>query len=301
MLVRDLALSALDTRTSHREVFSFCAGEMIRGGEGEVLVEYVDPDDVVYRGIIRRLADITQTKSSAYLVTEVPMPVGGSTSERIQHSLVHPTDVPIDGFPGLFRLVESMRASRSLKAAQLIRLDGSIRPVFLEWVKPAGAVYIFGAGHVGTWVARLASYIDFKVIVLDDRCECASLERLPEVDEVIVLISYEGALSKLPIDEDSYLVIVTRDQAHDKAILEQALRTPARYIGMMGSRRKSAAVFRELLDEGFSEASFQRVHSPIGLHIGGETPEEVAVSIIAEIIEIKEWNRATAKYAVASI
>ena len=285
--VKELALSALETKTSYRAVFSFCAGDMVCGGEGEVLVEYVDPNDLVYHNIIRRLAYITQTKGSAYLVTEVPMPVGGSTSDRLNHSLMNRTGTLMGGFPGCHDLVESMREAHALKAAQLTGLDGWESPVLLEWIKPAGTVYMFGAGHVGIWVARLASYLDFRVIVLDDRSEFASPEKVPEADEVIPLSSYEGALSDLPIDEDSYVVIVTRGHAQDKAILEQALRTPARYIGMMGSRRKSAVVFRELLREGFSEESLQRVHSPIGLHIGGETPEEIAVSIIAEMIEMR--------------
>ncbi len=285
--VRELALSAIETRTSYREVFSFCAGEMVCGGEGDVLVEYVDGNNVLFHEIIRCLADITQTKGSAYLVSEVPMPVGGSSSYRLNHSLMDRTGLRIGELPECLDLIESMRRRRALKAAQLTELAGWECPVLLEWIKPTGTVYMFGAGHVGVWVARFASFLDFKVIVLDDRSEFASSVKIPEADEIIVLDSYGGALSDLPIDDDSYLIIVTRGHAYDKAVLEQALRTPARYIGMIGSRRKTAVVFQTLLKEGFSEEDFRRVHSPIGLHIGGETPQELAVAIIAEMIQTR--------------
>jgi xanthine dehydrogenase accessory factor len=94
-------------------------------------------------------------------------------------------------------------------------------------------------------------------------------------------------MAGLPVDPTSYLVIVTRGHTHDKTVLEQALSTEAAYIGMIGSRRKIEAIYKRLLEEGFSEEQLARVHAPIGIDIGAETPEEIAVSIVAELIKVR--------------
>ncbi|MBW1936825.1 MAG: XdhC family protein, partial [Deltaproteobacteria bacterium] len=93
-----------------------------------------------------------------------------------------------------------------------------------------------------------------------------------------------------PVDESSFLVIVTRGHIHDKVVLAQALKTKARYIGMIGSRRKVSAIFERLKEEGFSEDDLKRVHAPIGLEIGAETPEEIAISIVAELIKVRAFK-----------
>jgi len=291
--VRDVALRAITTGQSHRAMFSFCGdveagpGEMICGGEADVFIEYVASGDPVHEKIIRRLLEITRNKASAYLISEVPLSIGERTPYSLNRALIDSMGSRIGGFPGCIQLIEALRGRDLLKSAQLTELGGWEYPVFLEWIKPAGTVYIFGAGHVGLCVARLAAYVDFKVVVIDDRSEFASPQKLPDADEIVVLDSFEEAVDDLPVDEDSYLVIVTRGHAHDGTVLAQALRTPARYIGMIGSRRKTAIVFQAMLKGGFSEADLQRVHAPIGLNIGGETPREIAVSIIAEMIQVR--------------
>jgi xanthine dehydrogenase accessory factor len=286
--VRDSAIRSIETMTSHRAVFTFCADEMVCGGEADVLVEFVAPDDALHHKIIHRLVQIAETKDSAYLVSEVPVSVGASTSHKLGHALIDRTGFKIGGFAGdCLELIGSLNVRNMLKDAQLTELDGWEHPVLLEKIKPAGTVYIFGAGHVGASVSYQASYVDFKVIVLDDRSDFASIENVPEADEIIGLDSYVDALFDLPIDEDSYIVIATRGHSHDKTVLEQALRTPARYIGMIGSRCKAEVISQKLLQEGFGEEDIRRVHSPIGLHLGGETPQELAVAIIAEIIQVR--------------
>jgi xanthine dehydrogenase accessory factor len=124
-------------------------------------------------------------------------------------------------------------------------------------------------------------------VVLDDRSDFANKERFPKADRIIVIPSYENLFSGLDIDQDSYLVIVTRGHLHDKTVLEQSLRTKAGYIGMIGSRRKQHLVYEELLEKGFTEDDLKRVHNPIGLDIHAETPEEIAVSIVAELISAR--------------
>ncbi len=147
-----------------------------------------------------------------------------------------------------------------------------------------GTAYLFGAGHVSQKLAILTRMVDFRTVVLDDREEFANQERFRDADEVRVIPSFEQAFSDLEIDPDSYLVIVTRGHSHDRTVLEQALRTEANYIGMIGSRRKREAIYKSLLNQGFTAEDLNRVHSPIGLSIRAETPEEMAVSIVAELI-----------------
>jgi len=151
-------------------------------------------------------------------------------------------------------------------------------------------VYLFGAGHVSRPVAELAAMVDFRTIVLDDREEFANNERFPKADQIVVLPSYDDVFAGLEIGGDSYLVIVTRGHLHDKTVLEQSLRTDAGYVGMIGSRRKQRLVYDELLGKGFCEDDLNRVHNPIGLDIAAETPEEIAVSIVAELIAARAKN-----------
>jgi xanthine dehydrogenase accessory factor len=109
----------------------------------------------------------------------------------------------------------------------------------------------------------------------------------------VVPESFEGVLSTLPIDEDSYVVIVTRGHSHDRSVLAQALGTRARYLGMIGSKNKVAETLRILGEQGFPAANLERVHAPIGLSIGAETPEEIAISIAAQLIQVRAGGLVT--------
>jgi xanthine dehydrogenase accessory factor len=177
--------------------------------------------------------------------------------------------------------IASSFAQRS--STDIVNLEGG--RYLVEPVCGRGTVFIFGAGHVSLELARLTSHIEFRTVVLDDRSEFANRDRFPMADEVHVSAGFDRALQALSIGPDSYLVIVTRGHSHDKAVLAQALRTSAGYIGMIGSRRKRGEIYAALLKEGFSRESLERVHCPIGLEIGAQTPEEIAVSITAELIK----------------
>jgi xanthine dehydrogenase accessory factor len=158
---------------------------------------------------------------------------------------------------------------------------------FVEPLCSEGSAYIFGAGHIGQKLAQLTKFAGFRTVVLDDREEFANREILSSADRIEVLRSVDEAMKDLDIDEESYLVIVTRGHLHDKTVLGQALRTRARYIGMIGSRTKRGATYEVLTKEGFTAGDFARVHAPIGLDIGAETPEEIAISIVAELIQAR--------------
>lgn len=160
---------------------------------------------------------------------------------------------------------------------------GGTLDIFIEPVLPKALLYVFGAGHVALSLYRAANNAGFEVTVIDDRDSYANRERFPEAKEIIAE-DYEQAMSRLRPSENSYVVIVTRGHRDDMRVLRWAVQTQARYIGMIGSKRKTIAIFRELVKEGIPEQLFERVHAPVGLDIGAITPEEIAVAITAELI-----------------
>ena len=163
---------------------------------------------------------------------------------------------------------------------------GGTLDIFIEPILPVALLYLFGAGHVAANVCKIASQAGFDVTVIDDRETYANRDRLPDAKEVIAE-DFDAAMTRLSPSESSYIVIVTRGHRDDMRCLRWAVQTPARYIGMIGSKRKTLTVFRELTKEGLSPQLFERVHAPIGLDIGAVTPEEIAVAITAELIAIR--------------
>lgn len=160
---------------------------------------------------------------------------------------------------------------------------GGTLEIFIEPVQPPAALYVFGAGHVGMQLARTAALAGFEVTVVDDRAAFATRERFPEARAVMAM-DFEQAMAELAPSAAAYIVIVTRGHQDDMRVLRWAVQTPARYVGMIGSRRKTITVFEALQKEGIPAPLFERVHAPVGLDIGAVTPEEIAVAITAELI-----------------
>src|SRR6266853_2076011 len=160
---------------------------------------------------------------------------------------------------------------------------GGTLDIFVEPILPPALLYIFGAGHVSVNLYQVARRAGFEVIVVDDREAYANRQRFPEAKEIIAE-DFDRVMAQLNPGEAAYLVIVTRGHRDDMRVLRWAVQTPAPYIGMIGSKRKTIAVFRELTKEGLSAQLFERVHAPVGLDIGAITPEEIAVAIAAELI-----------------
>jgi xanthine dehydrogenase accessory factor len=160
---------------------------------------------------------------------------------------------------------------------------GGTLEIFVEPILPPAELYIFGAGHVAASLYRVARIAGFDVTVVDDREAYANRERFPDAQQVIAE-DFEKAMGQIVPSESSYIVIVTRGHRDDMRILRWAVQTPARYVGMIGSKRKTITIFKELQQEGLAAALFERVHAPVGLDIGAITPEEIAVSITAELI-----------------
>jgi xanthine dehydrogenase accessory factor len=160
---------------------------------------------------------------------------------------------------------------------------GGTLDIFIEPVLPPAVLYMFGAGHVAVNLYKVASNAGFDITVIDDREAYANRERFPDAKEVIA-DDFDKAMARLSPKDSAYIVILTRGHRDDMRVLRWAVQTPARYIGMIGSKRKTIAIFRELVAEGISEQLFKRVHAPVGLDIGAVTPEEIAVAITAELI-----------------
>ncbi|HVO82250.1 MAG TPA: XdhC/CoxI family protein [Terriglobales bacterium] len=163
---------------------------------------------------------------------------------------------------------------------------GGTLDIFIEPVLPPASLYVFGAGHVALNLYKVARNAGFDVTVVDDREAYANRERFPEANEVIAE-DFDQATARLTPNESSYIVIVTRGHRDDMRVLRWAVQTRARYIGMIGSKRKTITIFRELSKEGLPQELFERVHAPVGLDIGAITPEEIAVAITAELIAVR--------------
>ena len=163
---------------------------------------------------------------------------------------------------------------------------GGTLEVFVEPVIPPAGLYIFGGGHVALSLCKVACLAGFEVTVIDDRGSYANRERFPEAGQVIAA-DFEAATATLQPSASSFLVIVTRGHRDDMRVLGWAVKTPARYIGMIGSRRKVLSIYGELEKAGIDRGLFERVHAPIGLEIGAITPEEIAVAIVAEMIAVR--------------
>lgn len=161
----------------------------------------------------------------------------------------------------------------------------------VETFAPSGCLYLLGAGHVSCCTAETAVKVGFHTTVIDDREEFANKERFPEADRIVVPKNFDNCLKDYHIDKDSYLVIVTRGHMHDRDVLRQALETDAGYIGMIGSHKKRDAIYKNLLETGTPQSAIDRVHSPIGLEIEAETPEEIAISIVGELIAHRAKSR----------
>jgi xanthine dehydrogenase accessory factor len=175
-----------------------------------------------------------------------------------------------------FNLNENPKADTGL-------VCGGTLEIYVEPILPVPVLYLVGAGHVAYNVYRVARIAGFDVVVIDDREAYANRERFPDAREIFSE-EFDQTLAKLEPNENSYVVIVTRGHRDDLRVLRWAVQTDARYIGMIGSKRKVLTIYKELQAEGMSPTLFEKVQAPIGLEIGAVTPEEIAVSIVAEMI-----------------
>lgn len=237
--------------------------DLICGGHMEVLLEYVDTgrkNEQFYGSVLKRIE-----KEEAFLLQALITEVGGGIEvERDIQEITGPS------------------AARPLKAS-LHKAGENLE--FVEPVLPQQTTYIVGGGHVSKEIAKLTKQIGMKTLVFDDRDAFANESRFPEADGIYLCPDYAHIFDPFVITHNSYIIIVTRGHSYDKEVLGQALKTGAGYIGMMGSRKKRNTIYNALIAEGFTAEELDRVHCPIGLKIRAETPAELAVSIVAELID----------------
>jgi len=164
--------------------------------------------------------------------------------------------------------------------------------IFFEVMTSPPRLFVVGAGHIAVPLVKMAKLLDFRVAVIDDRLLFANRERFPDADEVLVGDMAE-TLKGLPITPSTYIVLITRGHKYDEPCLREIIHSPARYIGMIGSRRRVKACFQRFREEEkIAEEVIERVYAPIGLDINTETPEEIALSILAEIVRVRRGGKA---------
>ncbi len=240
-------------------------------------------------GLFRTLVDRVQEDRPSAVATLIEGP--GVVGAKM---LVGPEGILEGGF-GASTTDEAVRefAMRALAAGSsgTLEIDGS--QIFVEVHAPLPRLVVVGAVHITVTLARLAREMGFRVVVCDARSRFATPERFPEVDELILGWPHE-VLPKLCLDESSYVVVVTHDAKLDNPALTAALSSPAPYVGALGSKRTHARRVTALREAGVAEADLARIHAPIGLDIGAASPQEIALSIMAEIVAARRGAGARA-------
>lgn len=251
------------------------ADECLQNKRSELLRYSLTPDDAASVGMVCG----GEVLLHCWYIDNEMLPLFGDIEARIR-----------DGRDAWLEL--AINADASVSAARVIDaspysqatlIEDGDGFIFTEPITASSRAYIFGGGHIAVELAPLLSHIDFDTVVFDDREEFANAERFPSASRV-VLGDFNSISRYVSISERDYIVIMTRGHSYDHALLTQALRTSAAYIGLIGSRSKIERTKSLLLDDGFGESDFMRVHTPIGLPILAETPAEIAVSIAAEMI-----------------
>jgi xanthine dehydrogenase accessory factor len=211
---------------------------------------------------------------------EVIGSIGGGDLEAMACDQAH--DVMRKGKPR--RLHVSLRDKQSKEPEMIC---GGDLEVFIEPISSPPTLYLFGGGHISLPLAQIGKLLGFKIVVIDDRPEFANLQRFPQADLTLAK-DFLKVFPELHTNKSSYIVIATRNHQNDEQVLEWALETKAKYIGMIGSRSKNKIIFSHLRAKGVTKEKIDKVYAPIGLEINAQTPEEIAISILAEIIKVRK-------------
>ena len=185
-------------------------------------------------------------------------------------------------------MLETIADPRAIDGLRQLEVGGAAVELYLELRRPIQELVVVGAGHVAQPLARLGALLGFRVTVLDDRPDFATRERFPEAERVI-RADFADPFANVPLHERTHVLLVTRGHKYDYECLIRALRMdpPPAYIGMIGSRRRVRATYVQLLDEGIDPELLGRIHAPVGLDVGAETPEEIAVAVAAELVMVR--------------
>ncbi|WDP91720.1 MAG: XdhC family protein [Desulfobacter sp.] len=259
--------------------------DMVCGGSLTVWIRsFAPPCDPEALRVWQMLADLETRGKKALAVTRITPDGPAETSLVLEGGEV--------AGPGMLPkpLLDAAGENRFTGSGPVRQCHGLDQFIIDPLARPH-TLYICGAGHVGFQLATLANLTDFTCVVMDDRKEFANAERFPHAADIRVLDDFSSAFEGLPIDGSAYIVILTRGHLHDQIVLEQALETHAAYIGMIGSKKKKQQIYDNLVEKGVDPALLEKVYSPIGLKIKAETPAEIAVSIMGELIRVRAENK----------
>ncbi|HLZ69223.1 MAG TPA: XdhC/CoxI family protein [Dehalococcoidia bacterium] len=258
--------------------------------------------------IARAVIDALDGGEPIVTATVIRAPEGGTPA--VASKLLVRMDGSMLGSFAIAALDEAVRdaalAQLSRHGTRLLRLDAAATPlgdrhldstweVLIEVVESPPVLLIVGAGHIGRALTKVGALCGFTVAVLDDRPDYADPEKLPEATQVLCE-DFEEALDRFPINRNTFIVLVSRGHKQDELSLRKVVARPSAYLGMIGSKRRTSTVLQHLADEGFPREALDAVHTPIGLDIGAETPEEIAISIMAEIIMARRGGSGNVMY-----
>jgi xanthine dehydrogenase accessory factor len=255
--------------------------DMICGGQADIFLDVILPS-AANIALFKSWHQVSQKRDPGVLITTIQR--RHHQIAQVDHCVMDQRQVVAGNFPLQDEVLSGIcREARQCASLTVKKMDEAwviIEPSF----RPMSA-FLFGAGHVAKPTAHLCALTGFHVTVLDDRQAFAHVDHFPDAHRICALENFEQGFANLNISPRSFIVIFTRGHLHDKTVLAGALKTSACYIGMIGSRKKRDSIFKALLNTGYTQTDLNRVHSPIGLAIGAQTPEEIAVSIVAEMIQ----------------
>ena len=256
---------------------------MICGGTVEVVIDRIYPADSKTVAVYEMLLEHLKQRHTVHLIISIRKHAG-DVQTGWGLSIPGGTD------PGTLPISAEETASlvREADDHSPRLVESGDQRFFVLPIHLPEVVFIFGGGHISKVLAPFCRSIGFFPVIVDDREDFANPKLFPDAGEVMVVDSFSGCFDKIDVDEKSYLVVVTRGHSHDRDVVSQALRTHAKYIGMIGSRRKRDGILMTLRKAGFTENDLKRIYSPIGLNIGAQTPAEIAVSIAAELIAVRQ-------------
>jgi xanthine dehydrogenase accessory factor len=255
--------------------------DMICGGGIRVLISLIEPNSI-NKEIFGIAANLYKDRKQYLFLSDI------TDLKNIKRSIIFSENL----FKGDASLSKAMIKDfwrLNLPCAKSVNLHNET--FLIEPCEPIYTLFIFGAGHVSMQLAKLSSMVGFYTVAIDDREEFANKQRFETADELITVKDFKDSFDCLKIDKRSFIAIITRGHLHDKTVLSKALKTNASYIGMIGSKKKREAIYKGLIKEGFSEEKLRLVSSPIGIEIKANSPEEIAVSIAAELIKARAEHK----------
>ena len=256
------------------------AMDLVCGGKMTVLIEHVAVSDENL-ALYGAAQDELKMSRPFYWIGAI---AGDGAHCRVARAVLKTGNRSIGSFQPGDELIKAL-SQGDFGTNQTASVERDGQSYVIESIRPPDTLYLIGAGHVAQKIAALARKVGFRLRIFDDRPEFANPARFPDAEEISICPEFSDVFDGLGMTAGSYIVIVTRGHRFDKKVLAQALRTGAGYIGMIGSRRKKAHIYKTLIDEGFEPNALDQVFCPIGLPIAAETPAEIGVSVVAQLIQ----------------